>query len=184
MVDEMKRCRADMQQMLLDLAAKDDRAKLLEAEYAKMPKNVNRALYTYRIMDVISSVAKQKKEITKVIDDVRRVQKQNNKISDTLRRTEAIADERVYQAGLGSDPAAVQAYRYLCDLRHLFESLVALISDAGARDREARDHETKRKQLQSRVDANNLKRILDDLNQVKNENDKLIAKLKALPRAR
>ena len=180
MVDEMKRCRADMQQMLVDLAEKDDRAKLLDAEYAKMPKHVNRALYTYRIMDIIGSVAKQKKEITKVIDDIRKVQKQNNKISDTLRRTEAIADERVYQTSLGGqDPATVQAYRSLCDLRHLFETLVTAISDTGARDREARDHETKRKQLQSRVDANNLKRILDDLHQVRTENEKLIARLKA-----
>ena len=178
MVDEMKQCRSDMQLMLADLAEKDERAKVLEAEYAKIPKHVNRALYTYRIMDVISSITKQKKEMTKIIDDITKVQKQNNKISDTLRRTEAIADERVYQASL-ADPSTVEAYESLFALRQLFETLVTCISDTGARDREARGHETKRKQLQSRVDANNIKRILDDLNQVKAENDKLIAKLRS-----
>uniref|UniRef100_A0A7S3K6Z1 Coiled-coil domain-containing protein 22 homolog n=1 Tax=Aureoumbra lagunensis TaxID=44058 RepID=A0A7S3K6Z1_9STRA len=180
MVDDMKRRRADVRQMLLDLAEKDDRSARLEAEYKKMPKNVNRALYTYRILDIIGSIAKQKKEIHKIIDDIRRVQKQNNKISDTLRRTEAVADERVYQEANAQkqDPAMVQSYRYLSDLRHLFETIVTTISNTGARDREARDHHTKAKQLQSRLDANNLKRVLDDLHQVKTENDTLIARLK------
>jgi len=105
---------------------------------------------------------------------------QNNKISDTLRRTEAVADERVYQEANAQkqDPAMVQSYRYLSDLRHLFETIVTTISNTGARDREARDHHTKAKQLQSRLDANNLKRVLDDLHQVKTENDTLIARLK------
>lgn len=180
MVDEMKRCRNEMQQMVLDLASKEDRAKLLEAEYAKMPKNVNRTLYTYRIMDIIQSVAKQKAEIAKIIEDIKGVQKDNNKVSEALTRSEAIADETVHQASAdGKDPSAIQAYRYLCDLRQLFETLVSVISQTSAEDRKARDLDSKSKQLQTRLDANNLKRILDDLQQVKAENDKLISKLKA-----
>ncbi|KAJ8598153.1 hypothetical protein CTAYLR_007364 [Chrysophaeum taylorii] len=181
MVDEMKRCRAEMQQMVLDVADKDERAKLLDAEYAKMPKNVNRTLYTYRIMDIIGSIAKQKTEIAKIIDDIRLVQKDNNKVGETLRRTEAIADERVYQEAKAqkSDPAMVQSYRYLSDLRQLFENLVSVIDQNGRVTRDARDYETKSKQLQSRVDANNLRRILDDLQQVRAENEKTLHQLKA-----
>lgn len=181
MVDEMKRCRAEMQQMVLDVAEKDERAKLLEAEYAKMPKNVNRTLYTYRIMDIIGSIAKQKTEIGKIIEDIRVVQKNNNKTGEVLRRTEAVADESVYSLvnAQKSDPAMVQSYRYLTDLRQLFETLVDIISETGSKDREARDYEAKRKQLQSRVDANNLKRILDDLQQVRTENENILQQLKA-----
>lgn len=181
MVDEMKRCRAEMQQMVLDVADKDERAKLLEAEYAKMPKNVNRTLYTYRIMDIIGSIAKQKTEIRKIIEDIRVVQKNNNKTGEVLRRTEAVADESVYSLvnAQKSDPAMVQSYRYLTDLRQLFETLVDIISETGSKDREARDYEAKRKQLQSRVDANNLKRILDDLQQVRTENENILLQLKA-----
>ncbi|KAH8051147.1 hypothetical protein JL720_15209 [Aureococcus anophagefferens] len=127
MVDEMKRCRGEMNAMVLDVRDKDDRHRLLEERYAAMPKNVNRALYTYRIMDIIKQIAKQKGEITKIVDDIRSVQKENNKIGATLQRTEALADERVFQeanAG-GKDPQLVAAYRSLSDLR-LFEKAVTL----------------------------------------------------------
>lgn len=180
MIYEMKRCRAEMQQMVLDVADKDERAKVLDAEYSKM-RPVNRALYTFRIMDIIGSIAKQKAEINQIIDDIRSIQKLSNKTSDTLRRTEAVADESVFSLvnAQKNDPAMVQSYRYLTDLRELFETLVDVISQTGAKDREARDYETKIKQLQSRVDANNLERILADLQQVRAENDGLLRQLKS-----
>ena len=49
-----------MQQMAGEVRDKDERAKLLADELEKMPKNVNRNLYTYRIMDIINSISKQK----------------------------------------------------------------------------------------------------------------------------
>ena len=168
--------------MVLDVRAKDESAKLLEARYEKMPKNVNRALYTYRIMDIINSIAKQKTEITKIVGDIRVVQKENNKVSATLTRTEALADERVFQAANAhnKDADMVLAYRHLSDLRKLFETTVAVIAETGAREREARDHDSKKKQLKARVSATNLHRILDDLAQVKKENATLLAQLRGL----
>ena len=146
-----------------------------------MPKNVNRALYTYRIMDIIKQIAKQKGEITKIVDDIRSVQKENNKIGATLQRTEALADERVFQeanAG-GKDPQLVAAYRSLSDLRKLFEKTVTVISETGAKEREARDLDSKKKQLKARVSTANLDKILADLGQVKQENAGLVARLRA-----
>ena len=168
--------------MVLDVRAKDESAKLLEARYEKMPKNVNRALYTYRIMDIINSIAKQKTEITKIVGDIRVVQKENNKVSATLTRTEALADERVFQAANAhnKDADMVLAYRHLSDLRKLFETTVAVIAETGARERETRDHDSKKKQLKARVSATNLHRILDDLAQVKKENATLLAQLRGL----
>ena len=181
MVDEMKRCRAEMQQMVLDVRDKDDRHKLLEQQYDAMPKNVNRALYTYRIMDIINSIAKQKKEITKIVADIKVVQKENNKVGATLQRTEALADERVYQAANAQhkDPDMVQSYRNLSDLRKLFENTATVISETGAKEREARDLDSKKKQLKARVSTANLDKILADLGQVKQENAGLIAQLRA-----
>ncbi|KAH8063234.1 hypothetical protein JL722_2397 [Aureococcus anophagefferens] len=181
MVDEMKRCRGEMNAMVLDVRDKDDRHRLLEERYAAMPKNVNRALYTYRIMDIIKQIAKQKGEITKIVDDIRSVQKENNKIGATLQRTEALADERVFQeanAG-GKDPQLVAAYRSLSDLRKLFEETVTVISETGAKEREARDLDSKKKQLKARVSTANLDKILADLGQVKQENAGLVARLRA-----
>jgi len=85
-------------QLLLPRSAQEARSLKLKAEYDKMPKNINRSIYTYRIMDIINSITKQKMEIKRVVADIRDVQKAINSTSDTLLRTEAIADESLFQA--------------------------------------------------------------------------------------
>lgn len=70
MVEEMKKYRSEMQGMLADLREKEDRQALLEEELNKLPKNINRTLYTYRIMDIISSINKQQAEISRIVADI------------------------------------------------------------------------------------------------------------------
>eukprot|EP00622_Pseudochattonella_farcimen_P006527 FR742347.1.p1 GENE.FR742347.1~~FR742347.1.p1 ORF type:complete len:251 (+),score=44.04 FR742347.1:27-755(+) len=181
MIEEMKRCRGEMQQMAGEVRDKDERAKLLADELEKMPKNVNRNLYTYRIMDIINSISKQKQEIDKIIDDVRQVQKDINSIGEKLQRAEVLADEKIFTSAnrQKKDPAMVQSYRYLSDLRARFDDLIGVVSDIGKKESEARDLEGKTAQLLERVSKNNIERILADLSQVKTENQALISQIKA-----
>ena len=65
MVEEMKRCREEMVRMVQDIKEKQERAQVLSEEMSKLPKNINRNIYTHRILDIISSIAKQNKEIDK-----------------------------------------------------------------------------------------------------------------------
>lgn len=58
LVDEMKKCREDMVTMIQDLKDKQDRAQMLTEEMSKLPKNINRAIYTHRIMDITASIGK------------------------------------------------------------------------------------------------------------------------------
>ena len=44
-----------------------------------MPKNINRVVYTRRILDIITQVSKQKAEIRRIIGDIRGVQKDVNR---------------------------------------------------------------------------------------------------------
>ena len=66
MVTEMKSRRGEMQKMGATIREREERFRALSEEYEKMPKNINRGLYTYRIMDIIKQVRKQKAEIAKV----------------------------------------------------------------------------------------------------------------------
>ena len=95
MMDDIRSWRGEMSQMALDVRAKEERVAVLADELAKLPKNLNRTLYTYRIMDIIGSISKQKKEIAKIITDIRQIQKEINLVSETLTRTEALAAETV-----------------------------------------------------------------------------------------
>eukprot|EP00753_Platysulcus_tardus_P008334 PLAT1590.2.p2 GENE.PLAT1590.2~~PLAT1590.2.p2 ORF type:complete len:249 (-),score=149.05 PLAT1590.2:136-882(-) len=179
-VEDMKRMRAEMKAMATDVRAKEARLKVLAEEYDRMPKNVNRSVYTLRIMDIIKQVRKQKAEIRKIIADVRDVQKSINAVGEKLHRTESITDERVYKLASESksDPAYVAAYRNLSELRSRFEQLVKTVEDSGRADSAIRDLEARVEALNSRNTSHNTERILRDLAQVRRENKEIVAKIK------
>ncbi len=58
MIEEIKKYKELMVPMVHDLKEKQDRATMLAEERTKLPKNLNRALYTHRIMDITSSIGK------------------------------------------------------------------------------------------------------------------------------
>jgi len=78
MVEEMKKCREEMVRMVQDIKEKQERAQVLSEEMSKLPKNINRNIYTHRILDIISSISKQNKEIDKIVSDIRDIQKTIN----------------------------------------------------------------------------------------------------------
>jgi len=184
MVDEMKRCREEMAGMIQDLKDKQVRAQTLAEELSKLPKNINRTIYTHRIMDIISSIGKQNKDIDKITGDIRDIQKTINNSTLTLQRADAVAEELIYQAanGPGSDHAMVDTYRRLKTLRAKFEALVSTVGKIGVSEKSRRDLETKIDQEATRVSSNNVDRIKGDLEQVVKENVDLVAQIKRLTR--
>ena len=101
---------------------------------------------------------------------------------NTLQRADAIAEERIYSAANapGSDSATVGSYLNLTSLRASFDELVGTINKIGQLDKQARDLETKVDQEVGRVSANNFDRLLEDLQQVQQDNAKLVVQLKKL----
>jgi hypothetical protein len=58
MIDEIKKMREDMVNMVQELKDKQEKVEILLDEKTKLPKNINRLIYTHRIMDIISSIGK------------------------------------------------------------------------------------------------------------------------------
>lgn len=56
MVEEVKRYRTEMAAMVQDLKDKQDRMQILNEEKSKLNKNINRAMYTHRIMDITNQI--------------------------------------------------------------------------------------------------------------------------------
>jgi len=52
----------------------------------KLPKNINRLLYTHRILDITASIGKQNKDIDKITADIREIQKTINTNMSSLER--------------------------------------------------------------------------------------------------
>jgi hypothetical protein len=66
MVENMQKLKVEMQGLVEAVRDKEELAKRLQSEFDKMPKEVNRSIYTRRIMDIIKQVRKQKQGIAKV----------------------------------------------------------------------------------------------------------------------
>jgi len=130
-VGEIKRMRDEMRSMAVSIREAEERHKLLLVELEKMPKNINRAVYTYRILDIIKQIGKQKIEIGRIIDDIRQVQKETNAVAQTLQRQENVTDDHVYKAAKDNQVATngtsayVQSYKLLTKVRERFDDMVS-----------------------------------------------------------
>ncbi len=72
LVEVMQKLRAEAASLMESLREKEDRARRLNAEFDRIPKEVNRSVYTRRILDIVKQVRKQKVEIAKVGVGLRR----------------------------------------------------------------------------------------------------------------
>jgi hypothetical protein len=180
MVDEMRKAREEMVTMIQELKEKQERAQQLADELSKLPKNINRALYTHRIMDIITSIGKQNKDIDKITNDIRDIQKTINSATMTLQRSDMIAEEMIFAAANQPkvDPPTVTTYRLLKDLRSKFDHLNNTISKTGTSERQSRELEVRIDQERQRVSLNNFQKVKEDLDLIKQENTLLIKQLK------
>ena len=185
-VGEIKRMRDEMRTMAQSIREAEERHKLLLVELEKMPKNINRAVYTYRILDIIKQVRKQKVEISRIINDIRQVNKETNSVAETLKRQEQVTDDHVYKAASkekksnnsGGDSAYVQSYKLLTRIRERFDDMVSITEEVGKLEGNTRDTDSRAKALAARNTALNFDRIKSDLNQVRKENKDLSKQLK------
>lgn len=172
---------------------KMDAMRVLDNSYAQLPQNLNRNMYTTRIMEIIKQVHKQKTEITKIIDDIKSIQKQLNFASEKLKRSEAVAEDKLYNAASsavassssssssskdGQNPF-VECYRKFAEVRELFEELILVVGDVGKKENAARDLENWISQLQTRDSSRHLDKVLTDLQSVQQENSALLEQLRA-----
>lgn len=115
-------------------ALKQDKLKVkLNTELSVLPKDINRKVYTARIVDIIKQVRKQDKEISRVIDDIRVLQREINALSQKLKRTEAVTDDTVFRITekKKSESSYVTAYRLLTEMRQLFDQLIDAATETG-----------------------------------------------------
>jgi hypothetical protein len=182
MADESKRLRDEMVGMVADLKDKQERAEVLAQEVEDLPKNLTRALYTSRILDIINSLSKQNVEIEKITSDIRDIQKTINSTTSALQRADAVAEELIFSAANGpnSSPAMLDTYRRLRLMRTKFEQVIDTVTKIGQQEKLTRDFETKIDAETARMSTNNVTQISHDLVEISNENEQLIAKIKEL----
>uniref|UniRef100_A0A452J0K3 Coiled-coil domain-containing protein 22 n=1 Tax=Gopherus agassizii TaxID=38772 RepID=A0A452J0K3_9SAUR len=119
---------------------KEELCRQLLTELESLPKDVSRAAYTQRILEIVGNIRKQKEEITKILSATRALQKEINSLTGKLDRTFAVTDELVFKDAK-RDESVRKAYKYLAALHENCSQLIQTIEDAGAIQREIRDLE-------------------------------------------
>ncbi|XP_030825973.1 coiled-coil domain-containing protein 22 [Camarhynchus parvulus] len=104
----------------------------LVAELAALPRDVSRAGYTQRILELVGNIRKQKEEIGKILEDTRALQKEINALVGKLERTFSVTDELLFKVGRGPPR---------CPHPQNCAQLIRTIEDTGTIQREIRDLE-------------------------------------------
>jgi len=165
--------KAQLRQMGEEMKQKNERYKLLLDQYRELPKEINRGIYTRRILDIVKNVKKQKSEIDKILLDMKNLLKAGTLVSDTLKRSFAVTDELLF-ADAKKDDLSKQAYRDLVEMDKCFKNLVANIEETGEARNSIMQLEVKIEQMQGRVDVLNIERLEQDYAAMKKENQKLM----------
>ncbi|TRZ10429.1 hypothetical protein HGM15179_016684 [Zosterops borbonicus] len=120
--------------------AQNNMAKLQVAELEALPRDVSRAVYTQRILEIVGNIRKQKEEIGKILEDTRALQKEINALVGKLERTFSVTDELLFKDAK-RDEVVRKAYKYLAALHENCAQLIRTIEDTGTIQREIRDLE-------------------------------------------
>ncbi|XP_077368007.1 coiled-coil domain-containing protein 22 [Festucalex cinctus] len=156
---------------------KEELYKQLVRELESLPKDVSRAAYTQRILEIVSNIKKQKEEINKILSDTKELQKEINSLTGKLDRTFAVTDELVFKDAK-KDESVRKSYKYLAALHENCNQLIQTIEDTGTILREIRDLEEQIDTENSNKTVANLEKILEDYKAIRQENSALAAKVK------
>ncbi|KAF1612158.1 UNVERIFIED_CONTAM: Coiled-coil domain-containing protein 22, partial [Eudyptes pachyrhynchus] len=153
---------------------KEELYKQLVAELEALPRDVSRAVYTQRILEIVGNIRKQKEEIGKILVDTRALQKEINSLVGKLERTFSVTDELLFKDAK-RDEVVRKAYKYLAALHENCAQLIRTIEDTGTIQREIRDLEEQIEGETSAKPPASLDRILSDCRVLREENMLLAA---------
>ncbi|XP_058788633.1 coiled-coil domain-containing protein 22 homolog [Phymastichus coffea] len=177
-LDELRLLKKKEKELLEECRSKDQQYAQLVAEVQKLPKEVNRAAYTQRILEIINNVRKQKDEINKILGDTREIQKEINTLTGRVERSFAVVDELIFRDALTNETSR-KAYKLLATLHSDGSEIISLVEETGAIVREIRDLEEQVDSENAKNIGANLERITADLAQMRKETAALKAQLQS-----
>jgi len=158
---------------------KKKKLKQINDFYNSLSRDINRATYTRRILEIVKNVKKQKIDIDKILIETRTLKKEKSTLIDTLQRAFAVTSETVFKdASEKKDPVAKQAYRDIVGLNDKFKLLAETEEEKANAKNTALDLDVKIEKIGLRTENLDVGRLEADLKRIKAENLSLIAKIK------
>ncbi|EGD82579.1 hypothetical protein PTSG_03231 [Salpingoeca rosetta] len=175
--ESIQELRSQAKQIIADAKQKEQLFQQLVQDYERMNKDILRSSYTSRILEIVKSIDKQKREIQKILVETRGLQKDLGLLEGKIERTFTVAEEEIFKESK-ANPAARLAYKHLANLHAECGRLIDVVKSTGTVAREIRDLEDQIEVEQRKDTQKNLDRISADLKALKTENKQLAEQLR------
>ncbi|KAJ6247343.1 jm1 protein [Anaeramoeba flamelloides] len=176
-IEKIKVMRNEMKDLVYTIKEKEGVYKQLIKEFKKLPKNIHRANYTKRIIEIVKNVKKQKTGITKILSEIHDLQNKIHLTNGNISRSFGIADETLYKAAQNDleKIGSKNAYLLVVEIHNIFSEIRTKLQNTGKMKNQISQLETEIELMKTRDTTLNMKKIQKDLEMVKKEN-KMIKK--------
>ncbi|KAM9955729.1 hypothetical protein ACTFIW_001932 [Dictyostelium discoideum] len=178
-LDRIKEMRILIKKLVSEVQQKDDQFQQLQDQYKQAPKDSNRSQYTRRILETVKNIKKQKVDIDKVLLDTKNLQKEINTITDTAVRTFELVKDLLYNDAK-KDQTAKQAIKSFAIIDDKFQKLFKTIDETGNFQNNILNLNSKIEHVSQKTNTLNSDRVVQDLKNIKSENQSLIKQIKTL----
>ncbi|XP_060856345.1 coiled-coil domain-containing protein 22 isoform X2 [Metopolophium dirhodum] len=166
-----------LQNIFEDIQKKEDIIKICRNDLDSKPNYNSRSSYTQRILEIISNIEKQKKEINKNLNDTRQVQKEINSLDGKVERCFISIDELMFKVAK-KDDIIRKCYKLLAAIHSNSSSIITSVKQTGTIGREIKDLEEQIENENPHQATANVQKLRKDLELVKNEQLLLLKKIK------
>ncbi|XP_003240049.1 coiled-coil domain-containing protein 22 [Acyrthosiphon pisum] len=166
-----------LQNIFEDIQKKEDIIKICRNDLDSKPNYNSRSSYTQRILEIISNIEKQKKEINKNLYDTKQVQKEINSLDGKVERCFISIDELMFKVAK-KDDIIRKCYKLLAAIHSNSSSIITSVKQTGTIGREIKDLEEQIENENPHQATANVQKLRKDLELVKNEQLLLLKKIK------
>ncbi|EGG24208.1 hypothetical protein DFA_06355 [Cavenderia fasciculata] len=176
-LERVKEMRALIKKLIAEIRAKEELFGQLQETYKNAPKDTNRSMYTRRILDTVKNIKKQKVDIDKILLDTKTLQKEINTITDSAVRAFDNVKDILY-ADAKKDETAKLAIKSFAVIDEKFQSLLLAIDETGTYQNNILTLTSKIDHISQKTNTLNSDRVLNDLKNIKTDNQNLIKQIK------
>jgi predicted nucleic acid-binding Zn-ribbon protein len=100
----------------------------LEAQWEKMPRDINRNQYLKRINEIIVNLKSQKVEITKILEEIKGIQDDTEGLMGEIKKLDAEVEDFIFNEAK-KDKVAKEIYKEIVTLKEDFDKLITNIQE-------------------------------------------------------
>lgn len=168
--DKIKGIKREIKEAIQELDHKRQTLAFMEAEFAKLPKDLNRNQYLKRINEIIGNLKAQKTEIKGILEEIREIQRDTEGVVASIKRIDADVEDFIFNEAK-KDKVAMSIYKEIIRLKENFDKLVVSVQEQNKVKNGIREVETKLEDFRIKYkNMEEINKLENDLNAIKQEN--------------